>query len=95
MEVSNRITVNNLSKSYKVKTSTAIFQPTFKHIEAVKGISFTHDTGNNLGILGKNGAGKTTLIKMLTGILHPDNGTIDVLGHTPKLLTKDYKCSIG
>jgi ABC-2 type transport system ATP-binding protein len=49
-------------------------------VRAVEGVSFTVGSGEILGFLGPNGAGKSTTIKMLTGQLTPDGGSIDMLG---------------
>ena len=49
-------------------------------IKAVDGVSFSVAPGEILGFLGPNGAGKSTTIKMLTGQLRPDAGSIRVLG---------------
>ena len=43
-------------------------------VEAVKGVSFTAETGAVLGLLGPNGAGKTTIMKVLTGYHFPSSG---------------------
>ena len=66
------IEVNNLTKTYKLK----------KHQKktAVDNISFTIPTGEIVGFIGPNGAGKSTTIKMMTGILTPDNGSISIDG---------------
>ncbi len=48
---------------------------------AVRGISFTVQEGEILGILGPNGAGKTTTLRMLTGFLPPSEGDVQVAGH--------------
>ncbi len=48
----------------------------FKKINAVDNISFTVKKGDIYGFLGPNGAGKTTSIRMIMGIIKPDNGTI-------------------
>ena len=53
----------------------------FGHIRAVRGISFSVSHGEVLGFLGPNGAGKSTTMKMVTGYLEPDSGTITVNGH--------------
>jgi branched-chain amino acid transport system ATP-binding protein len=45
-------------------------------IEAVKGISFTVDTGEIVTLIGGNGAGKTTTLKTISGVLHPVAGSI-------------------
>ncbi|MCB1032843.1 MAG: ABC transporter ATP-binding protein [Acidobacteria bacterium] len=49
-------------------------------IRAVDGISFEVHRGDVLGFLGPNGAGKTTAMKMITGFLEPDHGTVKVAG---------------
>jgi ABC-type ATPase with predicted acetyltransferase domain len=50
---------------------------------AVNDISFDLAPGEIVGFLGPNGAGKTTTLKMLSGLLHPTAGEVDVLGHVP------------
>ena len=50
-------------------------------IRAVDGISFEVSGGDILGFLGPNGAGKTTVMKLITGFLEPDGGTVVVAGH--------------
>lgn len=49
-------------------------------IEALRGISFHIDEGEIVGLLGPNGAGKTTVMKILTGFLQPDEGTVRIAG---------------
>ena len=63
----NRLEVNHLKKYYATQ-------------KAVDDISFSLAPGSVFGLLGPNGAGKTTLIRMITGILFPDEGTIDFNG---------------
>ena len=53
---------------------------TFKSFTAVKGISFDVKEGEIFAFLGPNGAGKTTTIKMLTTMLNPSGGTIELDG---------------
>ncbi|HEY5836927.1 ABC transporter ATP-binding protein [Streptomyces sp.] len=50
-------------------------------VRANDGIDLDVRHGELFGILGPNGAGKTTLVRQLTGLLRPDAGTIDLLGH--------------
>ena len=55
---------------------------TFNHeIKALDDINLTIEDGKIVGFIGLNGAGKTTLIKMMTGVLQPDKGTITIDGH--------------
>ena len=44
--------------------------------KAVDDVSFTIGDGQIVGLLGHNGAGKTTIMKMLSGYLEPDNGSV-------------------
>lgn len=52
----------------------------FGPIRAVDGISFQVRRGDILGFLGPNGAGKTTAMKMITGFLEPEQGSVEVAG---------------
>ena len=61
----------------------ALVRPTYREVEAVRGISFAIDEGEAVAFIGPNGAGKSTTIKMLTGILHPTAGEANVLGLVP------------
>jgi len=54
-----------------------------EEIPAIQGISFSVKAGERVAFIGPNGAGKSTTIKMLTGILHPTSGWIEVLGFVP------------
>lgn len=66
-----------------------------KSIEAIKGISFDIEEGELVGFLGPNGAGKSTTVKILTGILHPTSGSVDIMGFTPWKERKKYVQNIG
>ena len=67
--------VSQLSRSYGI-------------FKAVDKVSFTIAKGQIVGLLGHNGAGKTTIMKMLSGYLEPDNGTIQINGLE---ISKDLK----
>jgi ABC-2 type transport system ATP-binding protein len=64
-------------------------------VRAVDGVSFRIARGEMVGCLGPNGAGKSTTIKMLTGILHPTAGRIEVLGISPQRQRKAVARHIG
>jgi ABC-2 type transport system ATP-binding protein len=85
------ILVENLSKMYPVAvkepglkgTALHFFKRTYRQIKAVQNISFAIEPGEVVGFLGANGAGKTTTLKMLTGLIHPSSGRVNVAGHVP------------
>lgn len=56
----------------------------WREVRAVDGIAFDVAPGEVVGFLEPNGAGKTTTLKMLSGLLHPSSGKIDVLGYLPQ-----------
>lgn len=97
------IKVDNLCKIFKVKTKEegfqgslkSIFTPNYKEIPAVNNISFEVEKGEILAFIGPNGAGKSTTIKMLTGILYPSSGDIQVLGMNPSTERKALSYKIG
>ena len=54
---------------------------TYGDKRAVDGLSLLVPAGSMYGLVGPNGAGKTTTLSMATGLLRPDAGTVEVLGH--------------
>ena len=68
---------------------------TFGDFTAVDGITLQVDRGQFYGFLGPNGAGKSTTIKMLTGLLRPTAGRIEVLGLDLMQDTVEVKRRIG
>jgi ABC-2 type transport system ATP-binding protein len=76
------IDVSNLKKS-------------FGTIEALKGISFNIPQGECYGLLGPNGAGKTTTISILSTIIKPDKGEVNIAGYDLKKNPLDCKKNIG
>ncbi len=97
------VKVKDLSKTFRVRQKEkgmkgsikAVFHPKMTEIRAVDRVSFTVDEGEMLAFIGPNGAGKSTTIKMLTGILYPDGGSIDVLGMDPTKKRKQLAYGIG
>lgn len=85
------ITVNDITMVYKAPVREAglraalgsLVRRTYREIHAVQDISFELKAGEIVGFIGPNGAGKTTTMKILSGILHPSGGTVNVLGFTP------------
>lgn len=64
-------------------------------VRAVDGITFTVNAGEVVGYLGPNGAGKSTTIKMLTGLLVPTGGELQVNGFVPWQEREQYVAKIG
>lgn len=99
----NVIEVKNLSKKFKVKMKEkglvgslkSIFKPTYKTVNAVNDISFEVEKGEMIAFIGPNGAGKSTTIKMMTSILFPDSGTLNILGLDPVRDRKKLAYEIG
>ncbi len=85
------IKVQNLSKNFSVRKNfpgilgalRGLFSSETVELAAIKEVSFSIFQGERVAFIGPNGAGKSTTIKMLTGILHPSSGFIEVLGIVP------------
>ena len=97
------ISAKNLTKTFEVKVKEkgfkgsikSIFKPSYRTIEAVKDISFEIKEGEMIAFIGPNGAGKSTTIKMLTGILYPTSGSIEVLSIDPTKKRTQLAYEIG
>lgn len=76
--------ISNLSKSYAKGNK-----------KAVDSLNLEIKNGEIFGFIGPNGAGKTTTIKMITGILNPDRGEIEINGHSLKDDPIAAKMSMG
>ncbi len=63
--------------------------------EIIKNISFSIEEGEIFGFLGPNGAGKTTTIRMLVGLIHPNEGSISICGHDLKNDTEKALIEVG
>ena len=97
------IEVRDLSKTFKVSRRgkgipgmvANLFVPRYEKRQAVKEVSFDIEEGEMVGFIGPNGAGKSTTIKMLSGILYPDSGSLQVAGYVPYRQRRDYVSKIG
>lgn len=97
------IEVDNICKEYKyfehkqgIKENIKnLFCREYKHKKAVENITFQIEKGEIVGYLGANGAGKSTTIKMLTGIITPTSGSIQVMGVNPCKNRKENAKNIG
>lgn len=85
------IEIKQLTKVFRLKQKAAGFKGSlknllsseYKEVVAVNNLNFQVEKGDLLAFIGPNGAGKSTTIKMLTGILYPSSGYINVLGFNP------------
>jgi ABC-2 type transport system ATP-binding protein len=77
------VTARGLTKTFVVRTKAGRVRRERREVRAVDDVSFTIDPGEMVGYIGPNGAGKSTTIKMLTGILVPSGGSVEVLGLDP------------
>lgn len=85
------ITMEHVCKSYKIAKRNAgfgaackaLFHRQHELIHALSDVSFTIGDGEMVGYIGPNGAGKSSTIKILSGILTPDSGTVLVDGRIP------------
>src|SRR5512138_1443225 len=85
------IHTENLTKHFKILNRREglsgafrdLFSGNYRTVEAVAGVSFDIQAGEIVGYIGPNGAGKSTTIKMMTGILKPTAGALQVNGLVP------------
>lgn len=89
------IRVDDVSKMYKIynKNSDRVLEAIFptkktlyRPFYALRNISFSVEEGETVGIIGTNGSGKSTILKIITGVLKPTEGNIDVKGRVSALL---------
>jgi ABC-2 type transport system ATP-binding protein len=95
MNPDNAIEVNNVTKKFKVyldKGNTmkekVLFKKRRKYEErqVLDGVSFSVKKGEAIGLIGHNGCGKSTTLKLLTRIMYPDTGTIEMQGRVSSLI---------
>lgn len=97
------IDVKNISKTYKINKRNkdhnamlkSIFSQKYVYKKAVDNIEFKINSGEIVGFIGPNGAGKSTTIKILSGILYPDSGSIEIDGYIPYKQRKKFVANIG
>lgn len=85
------IEIKNLKKDYKIfkrhpgfiNSLKSLFRREYETVEALKGLSFSIESGEFVGFIGPNGAGKTTTLKILSGILFPSSGYIRINNFIP------------
>ena len=94
MDKNHVIEVKDLHIRYKTVQAESIKKSLFSlrksklaEFEAVKGISFSVEKGEIIGLIGKNGSGKSTTLRSIAGIFSADEGTIDIGDHSISLLS--------
>ena len=76
-----------LDKGYTLKELTLFSKRRkYEEREVLKGISFEVKKGEAIGLIGHNGCGKSTTLKLLTKIMYPDSGTIEMKGRVSSLI---------
>lgn len=89
------IQVQNVSKIYKLyeRNRDRVIdafglskEPRYKEHYALRDLSFEVDQGETVGIIGTNGAGKSTILKIITGVLNPTEGQVEINGRISALL---------
>ena len=97
------IKAENLSKTFKIYSQgegirgylKSFVKRDYEEVHAVEGLDLDIDESEMIGYIGSNGAGKSTTVKMLTGILEPSSGTIEVDGRDPHRHRKKNAMNIG
>lgn len=97
------IELRNVNKSFKVskrnagfvEAAKALFNRTYEVVEALKDISFKISEGEIVGYIGPNGAGKSSTVKIMSGILTPENGYCQINGIVPWKNRKEHVKKIG
>lgn len=90
-----QICVQDLKKTFVIKSGGLFKAKKKTEVKAVEGVSFTVEKGEIVAFIGPNGAGKSTTIKMLTGIIQPSGGKIQVAGYDPSHDRKKLAYKIG
>jgi len=83
------IIVNELNKAYPKKGRRK------EKIQAISDVSFSADDGNITALLGPNGAGKSTTLRIITGLIHADHGSVNIDGLTVKTNSTEVRRHFG
>ncbi len=97
------IQVEHVSKSFRIakrnpgmkEAVKSLWHREYEVVEALKDISFSIKDGEMVGYIGPNGAGKSSSIKILSGILTPESGTVSINGRIPWKQRKEHVKEIG
>lgn len=101
--MSAMIEVEELNKTFRVARRRAgvlgglrsLVNPDVRIVQAVRDLSLHVERGEMIGLVGPNGAGKSTSIKMMTGILMPTSGHVQVAGLAPVHQRRELAARIG
>lgn len=99
----DHIAVRHLHKSYRIHERDpgvlgalrALARPRYRTVAALSDVSFSLQRGEMLGFIGPNGAGKSTTVKILSGILRPDGGSVEIDGRDPFTERERHVARIG
>ena len=95
MKPENAIEVQDVRKNFKIyydkghmlrERVISFYRNKYEKREVLKGISFDIKKGETVGLIGKNGCGKSTTLKLLTRILRPNGGSIEIKGRVCSLI---------
>ena len=97
------ITMEHITKTYRIakrdsgfgQALKALFHREYEEIRALDDVSFSIGDGEMVGYIGPNGAGKSSTIKILSGILTPEEGTVIINGRIPWKQRKEHVREIG
>src|SRR5215212_880338 len=84
----------NMADSQNILSMTGITK-SFPGVVALENVDFTLKRGEIHALIGENGAGKSTLIKVLTGVEHPDKGTIELDGKFVQVRSPQHSQELG
>lgn len=93
------IEIKKLSKTYRVyqkqegvmASVRGLFNREYREVHAVKDIDLEVEEGEFVAFLGPNGAGKTTTLKLLSGVINPEEGEATVMGYVPWERKNEYR----